>query len=66
MTGANASLRFANDLRAAITNEVAASSTRWNPSNKDIHIPAPLSASAETGFFALKEIGKALNERRLK
>jgi len=66
MTGANASLRFANDLRAAITSEVAASSTRWNPSNKDILTPAPLSASAETGFFALKEIGKALNERRFK
>jgi hypothetical protein len=32
--------------------------------NKDVHIPAPLSASAATGFFSLKEIGQALNERR--
>jgi hypothetical protein len=66
MTGANASLRFANDLRAAITQEVAASSGRWNPSNKDVLIPPPLSASQETGFFALKVIGKALNERKAK
>ena len=66
MTGANASLRFANDLRAAITQEVAASSGRWNPSNKDVLIPPPLSASQETGFFALKDIGKALNERKAK
>ena len=65
MTGAHATLRFANELRAAITQEVAAASSgRFNPLNKDIHIPAPLSASAATGYFSLKEIGRALNERK--
>ena len=65
MTGAHAALRFANELRAAITQEVAAASSgRFNPLNKDIHIPAPLSASTATGYFSLKEIGRALNERK--